>query len=74
MGTPKQYPPNLVVFTREESLRVERYIARVGLGNAAKLLHVGEVTLDAARDQGRLQRKTHDRLFEALEREELKAS
>lgn len=61
---------NRHVLSREESMRVQRYIARVGFGAAAQRLAVGSETLEAARDQGRMLRKTRDRLFEALTREE----
>ncbi len=72
---PRQLSPQIVHFSREESARLVRYIERAGsILIAAKLLRVGEITLDAARDQGRMQRRTRDRLLEALDREEASLS
>ncbi len=72
---PRVINPAIVHFTREESLRVDRYVVRVGGTRIAqRRLGVGEHTLDAAREEGRMQRKTRDRLLAALEFEEMRAS
>lgn len=65
---PQQNRPSLCVFTREESLRVKRYIGRVGMRVAVERLGTSEITLESARDQGRMQKKTRDRIIEALDK------
>lgn len=65
---PQQNRSSLHVFTREESLRVKRYIGRVGMRTAVERLGTSEITLESARDQGRMQKKTRDRIIEALDK------
>jgi hypothetical protein len=74
MGYAQQNRPNLCVFTREESIRVQRYISRVGMRTAVERLRVGQITLEAARAMGRMQNKTRDRILEALAKEEVAES
>ena len=63
--------PGITVFTFEESRRVDRFIMTVpNLRVARARLGIGEHTLDAARDQGRMQAATKAKVLAALDREE----
>lgn len=55
-----------VILTDAESSRVNRYVARVGVGAAIKSLGVSEATLDAARHQGRMRASTRERILATL--------
>ncbi len=71
MNSPRYVGPNICTLTEAETARVNRFIARVGsINRARKRLAIGEQTLDAARDCGRMQKVTRARLFAALDREE----
>ncbi len=60
-----------VILSDAETLRVRRFVARLsGYRAAMKRLGVSAVTLESARDYGRLQPSTRDKLLEALNREE----
>ena len=53
----------VVYLTEDDSRRVRRIVGDLGKRAAAELLGVGEPTLEAAMDQGRMQRATYERLF-----------
>lgn len=55
-----------VSITREEAMRVDRFVMRVGRGVAARRLGVGLDTIDAAIEQGALMPATKARLLERL--------
>ena len=62
---------NVIALSEAESVRVRRFVARVGnLETARRRLGIGDQTMEAARDCGRMQRSTRARLLAALEREE----
>lgn len=67
---PQQLRSCVAMVPREVSMRVERLISLIGRGPAMRALAVSASTLEAARDEGRVQRKTLERLCVALEREE----
>ena len=67
MSSPQTNRPNTVVITREESIRFDRLVQRVGKRRAWILLGTSDALLDAACDQGRMMKKTRDRLVAALE-------
>lgn len=67
---PQQLRPSVVVISRDESLRLDAYVSRVGKRAAVKTLGCGEVTIEAGMDQGRMMATTRDRLFAALAVEE----
>lgn len=68
---PKQLRPCVVVVSEADTARVRRLIVRLGSIRVAKAaLGLGDATFDAARDQGRMLRKTRDNLLEALDRVE----
>lgn len=71
---PQQLRAAVVVVSREDSRRLDRFVLRVGKKNAARMLGLGESTVVAGCDQGRMLAATRDRLFAALEREESSAS
>lgn len=73
MTRPQQYRPCLVMVSREDSLRLDAFVQRVGKLAALRRLGCGLMTLDAAIDEGRMQRSTRDRLFAALDRESVAA-
>jgi hypothetical protein len=50
--------------------RVQRFVQRVGVMKARERLQVGNATLDAARELGRITPAAARRLLAALEREE----
>lgn len=54
----------------ELARRVQRFCAQVPIRRAVELLRIGEVSLVAARDGGRLRPDTIARILEGLEREE----
>lgn len=70
MSNPTQLRKCAVVVSYEDSRRVDAFVQRVGFRAAVRLLGVGESTLRAGMDQGRMLQATHGRLFAALEREE----
>ncbi len=70
MGSPQQLRGAVVVVSRDDSLRLDAFVQRVGLGKAPKLLGVGACTVESGMDQGRMLRSTRDRLFAALDRAE----
>ena len=73
VSSPNQLRKNVVVLTREQSTRVDQYVIRVGSKRIAQMrLGIGEITLDAARDQGRMQDVTRDRILAALDIEDLR--
>lgn len=59
-----------VLVGAELAARVRRFCARVGYRHAPKRLGIGDGTLEAAREGGRMQPATRVRLVAALEREE----
>ena len=68
---PQQNRPSVCVLSDEETRRVRRFVARVGVVHAAsRALGVSIDVLAAARGFGRMQRTTRDRILSALEREE----
>jgi len=73
-GNPQQLRPCIAMVPRETSMRVEQLVSRVGRREAMRLLGVSAATLDAARDEGRMQRATLERLHEALAAAEASAS
>jgi hypothetical protein len=60
----------VVYITAEEALRVRRVVITLGWGPAIAKLGVGKPTIEAAMEQGRMQRATHERLFAAVARYE----
>lgn len=74
MSNPQQLRKAVVVVSREDSLRLDRFVQRVGLAKAANRLGMGLSTVVAGIDQGRMLAATRDRMFEALDREEAQAS
>lgn len=70
---PQQMRRCCVVVSREDALRLDRFIVKVGRRHAPALLGVGDATLESARDQGRMLETTRDRLFAALTEQEAKA-
>ena len=67
-GSPQQLRPNVINLTREESTRIDRFAARFPSSKVAALaLGIGVATLEAARDEGRMQGKTRDRILKAIE-------
>jgi hypothetical protein len=64
--------PNNCVMSYADSRRVDRFVQRVGVRQAALTLGVGEATLAAACEQGRMMKKTRDRILAAIERAEPK--
>lgn len=52
---------------RDIALRVDQLAMVFGRPRAAQMLGIGTATLDAAREEGRMQVRTLDRLVEALE-------
>jgi hypothetical protein len=74
MSNPKYLIRSVVALTEAESLRVRRFCVRIGNIERARLrLGIGHQTMDAARDCGRMQVKTRNRLLDALDREEAAA-
>ncbi len=72
MSNPRYLSANLCTLTETETARVKRFIVRTGnIGRARARLGIGEQTLDAARDCGRMQIATRERLLRALDREEV---
>lgn len=62
-----------VMLTRDEARRVDRLVMRVGKREAAKLLGVGETTVEIAIEQGTLLTATRARLLEKLVELEVKS-
>lgn len=68
---PQQNRASIITLSEEETARVRRFVIACGaVGVAKKRLGIGDSTLEAARDFGRMQRTTRVRLLEALAREE----
>lgn len=68
---PQQNRASIVILSDEETVRVRAFIKRCGFLYVAKArLGVADSTMEAARDFGRMQRITRERLLEALAREE----
>lgn len=67
MSHPQTNRSCTVVVSREESVRFDRLVHRVGKKKAAVLLGTSDTLLEAACDQGRMMKKTHARLLAALE-------
>jgi len=70
MTNPQQLRPSVVIFSAPDAARVRRLVARLGANKALLALGVGEATLEAARDQGRMLAKTRDRVLVALAKAE----
>lgn len=71
---PQQLRPCVVLLSEADSARVKRLIVREGsIARARDLLGIGDSTMAAARDCGRMLRDTRERLLEALAREEGRA-
>jgi hypothetical protein len=71
MSNPRQFRSCCCVVSREDALRLDAYVMRVGgLKHAPRLLGMGESTVVAGMEEGRMLTKTRDRLFAALDREE----
>ncbi len=69
MSNPQQLRPCVVVFSEADTARVKRLIVREGsIARARAHLGIGDMTMEAARDCGRMQRSTRDRLLDALDR------
>lgn len=66
MSNPQTLRPCIVVMSRFDSMRIDQYISRVGHRVAAKTLGVSRATLESARDEGRMQRATRDRILDNL--------
>ncbi len=61
----------IVYITEAESKRVKRIVLNHGWNGALKILAgVGKPTIQAAVEQGRMQRATRERLFAAVEKYE----
>ena len=58
-GNPQQLRG--VLFDREDARRIEAFVRRVGNVRAMAALGIGESTLEAARDAGRMLPKTRTR-------------
>jgi hypothetical protein len=64
---PQTNRPCIVTFSESESARVRAFIRRVGSVSGARArLGIAESTLDAARDCGRVQRVTREKVLERL--------
>ncbi len=71
MGSPQQLRVSTCLMTEADSLRIHRLIVKLGSIRAAMAaLGCSISTFAASRDQGRMLRKTRDRLLEALARAE----
>jgi hypothetical protein len=71
MGNPQQLRPSIVILSDAETERVRRFIKKAGtIRGATVRLKLGDATIEAARDYGRMMRSTRVRLLEALDREE----
>ncbi len=67
MRGPQQLLPNVVCLSDAESARVRRLVVRLGSVRAAAVaLGIGDDTLECARECGRMQRKTRQRILDAL--------
>lgn len=62
------------ILSEEQTDRVQRYVAKVGLKKAIDRLGVSAATLDNARFRGRMMTETVERVLASLEREERVAS
>ncbi len=67
---PQQLRASILCVPLEVSRRVRRICARGTFKQAQALLGISAHTLGAAREQGRMERKTYARLLETLERVE----
>lgn len=67
---PRQFLPSCVLVSREDAMRLDRFVQRVGFKHAPKLLGMSVGVVRAGMDQGRMLRNTRDRLFAALDRAE----
>lgn len=71
MREPRQFGNDTVMVDGALAARVRRFIVTVGTKKAAvSRLGMSDSTIDAAREGGRIQRVTRDRLIDALNREE----
>lgn len=57
----------MVTISRADALRVERLVSRVGWRGAASILNIGDTTLQAAREEGVMLKKTRDRIIFVLD-------
>lgn len=73
MSNPQLNRGCVVIFSRDESMAVERFICRVGFEEARLRLGVSARMLETARDEGRVERRTKAKILEALAREEATA-
>lgn len=68
MSNPQLLRPGTCVVSREDALRLDAYVQRVGgMRRAAIALKTGEPTLTNACEMGRMQTTTRDRIFAALD-------
>lgn len=64
----------IVCVSAEDAARVRKLIVKLGsIRKAIDALGIGDSTFAAAREEGRMQKKTYDRLREALDRVEAAA-
>ena len=68
---PQHLRRSSVMMSPEESRRVRGVIARIGYAAARKALGLSDATMDAARDQGRVQAVTREKILAALATAEL---
>lgn len=71
---PVTFGHGAIILDEAATKRVGRFVKRVGIRRACDRLRIGEETLRAARDFGRMKSTTASRLLEALAREEAVAS
>ncbi len=68
---PQQNRSCAVILSDAETARVQQFVVRCGkVVIAQRRLGLGRLVLDNARDYGRMQATTRDRVLEALAREE----
>ncbi len=65
--TPRPLGHHATILTEEQTARVTRFVSRVGVKQARKLLGVSPQTLDNARFFGRLSTETAHRIVLAVE-------
>lgn len=64
---PQHLRPDMLRISRADAMRVDQVVMRLGHRHARALLEIGEMTLDAAMHEGRMQRKTLARLLARLD-------
>lgn len=65
---PQYLLARMVMMSPDDSRRVRALVARLGVQPAREALRISEATLDAARDCGRMQAVTREKVLAALDR------